>query len=106
MSNDPGADPDAQPGAPEDPEQAPEAADAPQKRKRPFWRDLVLIVVAALALTIVLKAFVGQAFSSPPGSMENALLINDRILVSRIGSVQRGEVVGFSGAGSWDPATP
>jgi signal peptidase I len=106
MSTDPGADPDAQPGAPEDPEQVPEAADAPQKRKRPFWRDLAIIVVAALALTIVLKAFVVQVFSIPSASMENTLLVGDRILVSRIGSVQRGEVVVFSGAGSWDPPAP
>jgi signal peptidase I len=106
MPTEPGADPDAQPGAPDDPEQVPEAADAPQKRKRPFWRDLAIIVVAALALTIVLKAFVVQVFSIPSASMENTLLVGDRILVSRIGSVQRGEVVVFSGAGSWDPPAP
>jgi signal peptidase I len=106
MSTDPGADPDAQPGAPEDSEQVPEAADAPQKRKWPFWRDLAVIVVAALALTIMLKAFIVQVFSIPSASMENTLLVGDRILISRIGSVQRGEVVVFSGAGSWDAPTP
>ena len=66
-----------------------------------------MIVVAALALTIVLKAFVVQVFSIPSGSMENTLLPGDRILVSKIvydfRSIQRGDVVVFSGAGSWDP---
>jgi signal peptidase I len=80
-----------------------------KKRKRPLWRDLVVIVVAALVLTIALKAFVVQVFSIPSGSMENTLLPGDRILVSKIvyrfRSIERGDVVVFSGAGSWDPAT-
>jgi signal peptidase I len=80
------------------------------KRKRSFTRDLIIIVVAALTLTILLKAFVVQVFSIPSGSMENTLLPGDRILVSKIvyqfRSIQRGDIVVFSGAGSWDPATP
>jgi len=75
--------------------------------KRHFWRDLAVIVVAALALTILLKAFVVQVFSIPSGSMENTLLPGDRILVSKIvynfRSIARGDIVGFGGAGSWDP---
>ena len=81
-----------------------------KQRKRSFWRDLVVIVVAALALTILLKAFVVQVFSIPTGSMENTLLPGDRILVSKIvyrfRPIDRGDIVVFSGAGSWDPATP
>jgi signal peptidase I len=80
------------------------------KRKRAFWRDLAIIVIAALALTILLKAFVVQVFSIPSGSMENTLLPGDRILVNkmvyRFRPIERGDVVVFSGAGSWDPATP
>jgi signal peptidase I len=81
-----------------------------KKRKRPFWRDLIVIVIAALALTILLKAFVVQVFSIPSGSMENTLLPGDRILVSKIvyrfRPIERGDIVVFSGAGSWDLATP
>src|SRR5215469_6792079 len=77
------------------------------KRKRSFSRDLIIIVLAALTLTILLKAFVVQVFSIPSGSMENTLLPGDRILVSKIvyqfRSIQRGDIVVFSGAGSWDP---
>lgn len=76
------------------------------KKKRSFWRDLAVIVVAALVLTILLKAFVVQVFSIPSGSMENTLLPGDHILVSKIvykfRSIARGDVVVFSGAGSWD----
>jgi signal peptidase I len=80
------------------------------KRKRPFWRDLAVIVIAALVLTILLKAFVVQVFSIPSGSMENTLLPGDRILVNkmvyRFRSIERGDIVVFSGSGSWDPPTP
>jgi signal peptidase I len=80
------------------------------KRKRPFWRDLTVIVIAALVLTILLKAFVVQVFSIPSGSMENTLLPGDRILVSklvyRFRPIERGDIVVFSGSGSWDPVTP
>jgi signal peptidase I len=80
------------------------------KRKRPFWRDLTVIVIAALVLTILLKAFVVQVFSIPSGSMENTLLPGDRILVNklvyRFRPIDRGDIVVFSGSGSWDPVTP
>jgi signal peptidase I len=80
------------------------------KRKRSFWRDLTVIVIAALVLTILLKAFVVQVFSIPSGSMENTLLPGDRILVNkmvyRFRPIDRGDIVVFSGSGSWDPATP
>ena len=80
------------------------------KRKRPFWRDLAVIVIAALVLTILLKAFVVQVFSIPSGSMENTLLPGDRILVNkmvyRFRPIEPGDIVVFSGSGSWDPPTP
>jgi signal peptidase I len=126
MASDPGADSGAQADAQTAADQAPAAADQaasadappPQQqqsgkrkrarhRKRSFWRDLFVIVVAALALTILLKAFVVQVFSIPTGSMENTLLPGDRILVSKIvyhfRPIHRGDIVVFSGAGSWDP---
>ena len=121
----PDQDPPGAPGAPGAPEtqngQDPAAADAKAeeqapadvkkpRRKRPFWRDLVVIVVAALALTILLKAFVVEVFSIPSGSMENTLLPGDRVLVSKIvyrfRDVARGDVVVFSGQGSWGPDAP
>jgi signal peptidase I len=67
-------------------------------------------VIAALVLTILLKAFVVQVFSIPSGSMENTLLPGDRILVNkmvyRFRPIERGDIVVFSGSGSWDPVTP
>jgi signal peptidase I len=111
MPPEPGAEPDAQADAQAAAEQAsadsPVKAEKAKRRKRSFWRDLVVIVVAALVLTILLKAFVVQVFSIPSGSMENTLLPGDRILVSKVvydfRPIARGDIVVFTGAGSWDP---
>jgi signal peptidase I len=110
MAPDPGAEQGAKADAQAAAEQAPDDSTAQAdkgKRKRHFWRDLLVIVVAALALTILLKTFVVQVFSIPSGSMENTLLPGDRILVSKIvykfRPIARGDIVVFSGAGSWDP---
>lgn len=94
-----------------DGEGASAAADAGgARRKRPFWRDLVVIVIAALVLTVLLKEFVVQVFSIPSGSMENTLLPGDRVLVNkliyRFRGIARGDVIVFSGQGSWGPEAP
>jgi len=93
--------------AADQPERQVSASSRAKKRKRPLWRDLFVVVMVAVVLTVLLKAFVVQVFSIPSGSMENTLLPGDRILVSKIvyrfRSIARGDVVVFSGAGSWDP---
>jgi signal peptidase I len=114
MAPDPGAEQGAKADAEATAEQAPAdsaaQADKGKPKKRRFLRDLLVIVVAALALTILLKQFVVQVFSIPSGSMENTLLPGDRILVSKIvyefRPIARGDIVVFSGAGSWDPPAP
>lgn len=75
-----------------------------------FVKELVIIVVVALVASALLRAFVVQAFFVPSGSMLPEIQLQDRILVSRIGDVQRGEVVVFEDPGGWIPpdeqATP
>jgi len=103
--------------SPQEPDEqtSPEEQDASSrsksaKRSRPFWRELAVIIVAALVLTILLKAFVVQVFSIPSASMENTLMPGDRVLVSklvyRFRPIARGDIVVFSGQGSWDPPAP
>src|SRR5215472_10769692 len=91
------------------PAQAPGRAKG-AKRARRFWRDLVIIVLAALVLTILLKTFVAQVFAIPTGSMENTLQPGDRVLVNklvyRFRDIARGDVVVFSGQASWGPDAP
>ncbi|HEY6786391.1 MAG TPA: signal peptidase I [Trebonia sp.] len=82
-------------------------------RRRSFWRELPVLVVIALALALIVKTFVVQAFFIPSGSMQNTLAIGDRVLVNKViyhvRGIDRGDIVVFNGEGSWDfggPATP
>lgn len=96
--------------APADSESAPAETKSGKRRQRPLWRDLLIIVVAALAVTILLKQFVVEVFSIPTGSMENTVMPGDRVLVNKLvyhfRGIERGDIVVFSGQGSWGPDTP
>jgi signal peptidase I len=67
---------------------------------RAFWRELPLLLLAALVLAILIKTFLVQAFFIPSISMSPTLEKGDRILVCRIcvhvSGVHRGDVVVFS----------
>ena len=81
-----------------------------RRRKRSFWREFPILVAIALLLAVVIKTYAIQAFFIPSGSMENTLLVNDRVLVNKlvydVRSIHRGDIVVFNGDGSWDPGTP
>jgi signal peptidase I len=89
---------------------APEAGRdaAPGKRKK-SWRQLMMIVVAAIVLMLLLKAFVVQVYRIPSSSMEDTLLTGDRVLVNKlvyhVRDIGRGDIVVFSGQGSWGSTT-
>lgn len=77
-------------------------------RRRSWSHELLVLVGVALAITLVVRLFVVQAFYIPSGSMEPTLHVGDRVLVSklayRLGDVQRGDVVVFDGRGSFAPS--
>jgi signal peptidase I len=73
-------------------------------------RVLALLTIAALVVALV-RTFAVQAFVIPSPSMEPALHVGDRVLVSRLdyrlGDVRRGDVIVFDGEGVFDaPANP
>jgi signal peptidase I len=74
-------------------------------KSRKFYRELAIIVAAAVILTLLLKAFVVQVYRIPSDSMDNTLLPGDRVLVNKLiyhfRGIARGDIVVFSGAGSW-----
>ena len=65
-----------------------------------------MLIVIALALALVVKTYVVQAFYIPSGSMQNTLAIGDRVLVNKVvyhmRDIDRGDIVVFDGEGSWD----
>ena len=90
---------------PEDQATDEKAQSPPAEKQKRFWRQLLVIVVSAIALTLVLKAFVVQPYRIPSQSMENTLLPGDRVLVNRlvyhVRGIDRGDIIVFSGQGSW-----
>jgi signal peptidase I len=51
--------------------------------KKSLWREYGEALVIALALALVIRAFVIQAFSIPSGSMVPTLLVGDYLLVNK-----------------------
>lgn len=76
-----------------------------RKAKGSSFRELPILVVSALVLSIVVKTFLVQFFYIPSGSMENTLQVNDRVGVNKLGAlfseIKRGEVVVFRDPASW-----
>jgi signal peptidase I len=59
---------------------------------------------------VLIRTFLLQAFFIPSGSMEDTLLVGDRVLVNKVvydmRDPKRGEVVVFRGTAAWVPETP
>jgi signal peptidase I len=77
-----------------------------EQRQRRVGRlvELGILLVVALALSLVVRANVAQAFYIPSGSMEPQLEVGDRVVVSRtayrLHDVHRGDIVVFPAPGS------
>ena len=96
-----------QPSAPADPTSRSTAVRT--RRAKPkhksFLRELPGIVITALVISVLIKTFLVQAFYIPSGSMENTLLVNDRVLVNKLADkpdeIHRGDVIVFRDPGGW-----
>ena len=76
-------------------------------RKGSLLREFPVLLIVALAVSIVIKTFLVQFFYIPSGSMENTLQINDRVAVNKVPfigkSIKRGDVVVFRDPDNWLP---
>jgi signal peptidase I len=108
-------------GRPEDPTRGRPADDIDEledieeefeEEPRGFWatlgaglKELVIVVVLAMVLSFIVKTWLFQAFYIPSGSMENTLVRDDRVIVSKLTpgpfDLKRGDVVVFE-----DPGVP
>ncbi|WP_460795697.1 signal peptidase I [Microbacterium sp. GXF0217] len=88
-----------------------ESTPAPAAKRRRgfliFLRDVLIIVVIAALVSFLVKTFIVRSFYIPSGSMEQTLLVNDRILVDELTprwtGYERGDVVVFKDPGGWLP---
>jgi signal peptidase I len=76
-------------------------------RKGSLLRELPLLVILALVVSLLIKSFLVQFFYIPSGSMENTLQIKDRVAVNRLpfigNDIGRGDVVVFRDPAGWLP---
>lgn len=67
--------------------------------------EIFVIIVLALAIAALIRAFVFQAFYVPSSSMESTLMSGDRIVASKITTAlsgpQRGAILVFRDPGGW-----
>ena len=77
------------------------------RKKGSLLRELPILVVVALVVSLFIKTFVVQFFYIPSGSMENTLQIKDRVAVNKVPfisrSINRGDVVVFRDPDNWLP---
>ena len=77
------------------------------RNKGSLLKELPILVVVALVVSLFIKSFVVQFFYIPSGSMENTLQVKDRVAVNKVPfiskSIQRGDVVVFRDPDNWLP---
>lgn len=79
-------------------------------KKGSFWRELPILIVTALVLTVLIQAFLARVYVIPSQSMETTLhgctgCNNDRVLVDKVSfrftDPEPGDVVVFRGPHTW-----
>ena len=77
------------------------------RNKGSLLKELPILVIVALVVSLFIKSFLVQFFYIPSGSMENTLQIKDRVAVNKIpfisNSINRGDVVVFRDPANWLP---
>ncbi|MEU7853761.1 signal peptidase I [Nonomuraea sp. NPDC049141] len=73
-------------------------AAAVEKKKKGGFRETILLLILGVGIALLLHTFVVGSFYIPSESMENTLLINDRVFVNKLsGKPERGDIIVFKG---------
>lgn len=76
-----------------------------RRRGLAVLKETVIVVALSLVIATVVRIFLVQAFLIPSESMQDTLLVGDRVMVSKIsmrfGDIERGDVVVFADPNSW-----
>ena len=77
------------------------------RNKGSLLKELPILVVVALVVSLFIKSFLVQFFYIPSGSMENTLQVKDRVAVNKVPfiskGIERGDVVVFRDPDNWLP---
>lgn len=64
-------------------------------------KEVALVIIGALLISAMLRAFVFEPFSIPSGSMENTLQVRDKVVAQKLTEFKRGDVIVFSDPADW-----
>lgn len=64
-------------------------------------REIAIVVIGALVASTLLRLFVAQMFVIPSGSMEQTLMVRDRVAVQKLVPFERGDIVVFRDTQGW-----
>ena len=77
------------------------------RSKGSLLKELPILIVVALVVSLFIKSFLVQFFYIPSGSMENTLQIQDRVAVNKVpfisDNIKRGDIVVFRDPNNWLP---
>lgn len=80
------------------------------KKKWYAAREVMMVIIVAIAISALVKTFLIQSFWIPSGSMEDTLQLQDRIFVSKLvpkyRSLNRGDIVVFKDFENWLQTEP
>ena len=75
------------------------------RSKGSLLKELPILIVVALVVSLFIKSFLVQFFYIPSGSMENTLQVQDRVAVNKVpfisDNIKRGDVVVFRDPNNW-----
>ncbi len=84
---------------------------APPSRQKPTWAvalEWAILIVSALAIALLIKTFLFQAFYIPSDSMVPTLKNHDRVIVNKLSyklhDVHRGDIIVFTSPPNVDPS--
>lgn len=74
-----------------------------------FLRDLVIVAVLAIAISMLVRTFLIRPYYIPSASMHDTLVEQDRVLVNLLAPevvpLSRGDIIVFEDPGGWLPQT-
>lgn len=77
------------------------------RSKGSLLKELPILIVVALVVSLFIKSLLVQFFYIPSGSMENTLQVQDRVAVNKVpfisDNIKRGDIVVFRDPNNWLP---
>lgn len=76
---------------------------SPARRLLTVIKEIAIVLIGAMVVSALLRAFVFEPFTIPSGSMENTMQVHDKVVAQKLTHFKRGDVIVFRDPGEWVP---